>query len=208
MRFLGLLSVCIAAIFLMGFRTHYFGPTIADYFEEYKTPLPKRNTAVFCIRDGCFDHHKYTYSADDIAEMRELMNSRSAEQEREKIAQSVKWLERKLGKLPTDCTAEAANVTSHMLILQRNGLLKYHTVDRPAGKWSLSRWPHWAAMIKDQAGNTFAVDSYFVPNGTLPQIAPFDNWYISANWSLQVESAPGTLQTLKGIWGSVSSWEW
>ena len=54
-----------------------------------------------------------------------------------------------------DCVDEATNTTSYLLILERNGLLKHHTVGTPFSKENLLRgvagWPHWTAVLKETA---------------------------------------------------------
>ena len=54
-------------------------------------------------------------------------------------------------------------------MLERHGLIRYHTVERPFAKDSLMHWTHWAAAIKETAnGERFAVDSSAGANGENP----------------------------------------
>ena len=167
---------------LMGFQVAYFGPDIASYYEEYKTPLPKRNKITFCTRDGCMAHREYIYTRDDLTQLHQLFYAAiSATTEREAIGKSVVWMESKLGKSPGECIAETTNVTSHLLILEANGMLKFHSVVRPAGKWSWFVWPHWAGRMRDMESRVYwSVDTFFRKPGEFPQIVRFNDWYLTS----------------------------
>ena len=72
-----------------------------------------------------------------------------------------------------DCVDEATNTTSYLLILERNGLLKHHSVGTPFSKENLLRgvagWPHWTAVLKETgSGQRWAVDSWIFANGENP----------------------------------------
>ena len=71
-----------------------------------------------------------------------------------------------------------AGLAALLLIMQKRGMLKYHKVVQPGGKWSFSRWPHWASRIKDRSGQIWSVDSFFVPHGTDAQVVRWENWYL------------------------------
>jgi hypothetical protein len=120
------------------------------------------------------------------------------------VAYAIGWMERRTGDVigtsadrpgmdfsasgdPTqqDCVDEATNTTSYLLILERNGLLKHHTVGTPFSKENLLRgvagWPHWTAVLKENANNQkWAVDSWIYANGENPAIVEAERWYISS----------------------------
>ena len=70
-------------------------------------------------------------------------------------------------------------------ILERNGLLKHHTVGTPFSKENLLRgvagWPHWTAVLKENTtAQKWAVDSWIYANGENPAIVEAEKWYISS----------------------------
>jgi len=88
-----------------------------------------------------------------------------------------------------DCVDEATNTTSYLVVLQANGLLKYHTVTVPMTKGDLLKatlqgdpvkyWPHWTAVIQEKkTGQRFAVDSWIYANGENPAVVEVEKWYI------------------------------
>ena len=88
-----------------------------------------------------------------------------------------------------DCVDEATNTTSYLLVLQSNGLLKYHTVGIPMTKGDLLKatlqgdpvkyWPHWTAVIQEKkTGQRFAVDSWIYVQGENPAVVEVEKWYI------------------------------
>ena len=83
-----------------------------------------------------------------------------------------------------DCVDEATNTTSYMMVLEQNGLLKYHKVGAPFSKENLLRgvagWPHWTAVLIEQgSGQHWAVDSWIYPNGENPAVVETEKWYIN-----------------------------
>ena len=84
-----------------------------------------------------------------------------------------------------DCVDEATNTTSYLLVLERNGLMKHHTVGTPFSKENLLRgvagWPHWTAVLKENAsGQKWAVDSWIYANGENPAVVETEKWYIAS----------------------------
>jgi hypothetical protein len=88
-----------------------------------------------------------------------------------------------------DCVDVATNTTSYLLVMQANGMLKYHTVEGTMSKENLARgmaslnpvkyWPHWSAIIKDkQTGQKYAVDRWPFDQGENPAVQKVEDWYI------------------------------
>jgi hypothetical protein len=58
-----------------------------------------------------------------------------------------------------DCVDESTNTTSYLVVLQTNGLLRYHTVEGPLGEDNMlygtligrpvKYWPHYTAIIRE-----------------------------------------------------------
>jgi len=117
-------------------------------------------------------------------------------QEREAIAQAIARFEAIAGKRTgtwndkggdlkglgqhgqMDCIDESINTTTYLRILEREKLLRWHTVeDRATRGWFIRGWPHTTAVIRDRAsGELYAVDSWFEDNGKPPHIVPLDLW--------------------------------
>ncbi len=77
-----------------------------------------------------------------------------------------------------DCIDESTNTDAFLRYLQSQGLLKFHNVERRTsrGLFLDSRYPHWTAVIRDNKGERWAVDSWFEPGGGLPDIMPLQEW--------------------------------
>ena len=83
-----------------------------------------------------------------------------------------------------DCVDEATNTTSYLLVLDRHGLIKHHAVDRPLAKDSLTRWTHWAAVIREKEnGERFAIDSGTGPNGENPTMQAAASFYVPDSYA-------------------------
>lgn len=79
----------------------------------------------------------------------------------------------KLGDDQQDCADESTNATLYLLMLQDHGLLRYHTVGRPAGRFP----PHLTAVIIDKdTGTPWAIDGWFHYNGVRAEVVPVEEW--------------------------------
>jgi hypothetical protein len=177
------------------------GPPQA-HFEQFAAKAPEANTVTVCHAYGCKAQTPFTFSQSDIAEIAGVMDrvrrDDSAAEERRAMAYAVAWMERRVapkvgtaGDRPSmdfagsgdpgqeDCVDEATNTTSYLLVLQRNGLLRHHDVERPFAKDDLSHWTHWAAVIREKDNGTrFAVDSSSGPNGDNPTVQAAASFYV------------------------------
>jgi len=189
------------AALLCGFTFRNAGPPESHYADYNNAKPPRGNTVTVCHAHGCQKQESFTFRNADIRDLAVLMDyartSDTPDQERRAIAHAIGWMERRVGPVTgtandraslefmnasgqLDCVDEATNATSYLLILQRNGLLRHHSVIRPFSKASLFQWPHMAAMIKTRrSGQVYAVDSGVGPNGTNPSIILASKWYIN-----------------------------
>ncbi len=177
------------------------GPPEA-HFEQFSAKPPLANTVTICHAYGCKAQTPFTFSAADISALRDVMarveRDDSAREERRGLAYAIGWMERRVA--PTvgtasdrpgmdflgssdpsqeDCVDEATNSTSFLLVLQRNGLLRRHVVERPFAKDDASHWTHWAAVIREQeSGTRYAVDSSSGPNGDNPTVQAAASFYV------------------------------
>ena len=78
-----------------------------------------------------------------------------------------------------DCVDETTNTTSLLLVLQEQGLLAHHTVERPQsrGLFIDGRYPHVTAVVAEKrTGREWAVDPWTRAPGQQPDILPLDRW--------------------------------
>jgi hypothetical protein len=81
-----------------------------------------------------------------------------------------------------DCIDESTNTTIYLLMLQKYGLLRWHSVGDRVTRWLLFRWPHTTAIIEERATRRrWAVDSWFLDNGEPPFVLPLEVW--KAGWT-------------------------
>ena len=199
-----LLGLALAA--LGGCTYDEDGPPDA-HFEKFATKPPKRDTVTVCHAYGCKAQTQFTFTESDITELRALMarvpRSDTPAEERRALAYAIAWMERRVAPTvgtasdrtsidlrgsgdPTqlDCVDEATNTTSYLLVLDRHGLIKHHAVDRPLAKDSLTRWTHWAAVIREkESGARFAIDSGTGPNGENPTMQAAASFYVPDSYA-------------------------
>jgi hypothetical protein len=182
------------------------GPPDA-HFEKFATKPPKGDTVTVCHAYGCKAQTRFTFNDADITELRALMarvpRADTPAEERRALAYAIAWMERRVAPTagtatdrtsidlsgsgdPTqlDCVDEATNTTSYLLVLDRHGLIRHHTVERPLAKDSLTRWTHWAAVIKEkESGERFAIDSGTGPNGENPTMQAAASFYVPDSYA-------------------------
>lgn len=85
-----------------------------------------------------------------------------------------------LGKIvqsrQTDCFAESHNATSYLLVLTREGLLKFHSLGEISRRGILFD-QHYAALIIDRATKeNYIVDTWFLANAYPAVVLPYSEW--------------------------------
>jgi hypothetical protein len=193
---------------LLGACTHPRNGPVGQHYIDFSTEPPRKNTVYVCHAYGCRIQTPFRFTDADIASIKTVMQKvRTADtpaEERRAVAYAVGWMEKRTGDVigtsadrpgmdfkasgdPTqqDCVDEATNTTSYLLILERNGLLRYHTVGTPFSKENLLRgisgWPHWTAVLKENSNDQrWAVDSWIYANGENPAVVEAEKWYISS----------------------------
>lgn len=77
-----------------------------------------------------------------------------------------------------DCVDESTNTTALLKLLARRGLLRHHTVRRPVSRGFFidRRYPHFTAVLREEGGRKWAVDSWYEPAGGPPDILPLKDW--------------------------------
>ena len=74
------------------FTASDFGTKVEDMYRDYAAQMPQGNRVYVCTRDCMGDPKWYRYSASDLAVLKEIMQSNSAQRERENLARSVQWI--------------------------------------------------------------------------------------------------------------------
>jgi hypothetical protein len=122
----------------------------------------------------------------------------SAQVERRLIGKAVAELEKMTGELigtsldmpknhdgmrmdlatQMDCIDESTNTTIYLMMIEHDGLMKYHKVeDRQTRGYFIFGMPHTTAVISEKrTGKQYAVDSWFEGNGKPPHVLPVDVW--------------------------------
>ncbi len=77
-----------------------------------------------------------------------------------------------------DCIDEATNTTLYLTMMQNQGLLRFHSVEKIAHRFfPLLMLPHSSAVIREHRSNRrYAVDAWFRDNGQPPYIISLRKW--------------------------------
>ena len=158
-------------------------------------------TAVtFCHGFDCHFETDIRFRSAELERLREIMATGSASpaHEREAIKQAVVFFEvfaaRTAGtatdiagnyttggdRSQLDCVDEARNTTRLLILLERKGLLKHHTVARIEGRGNFldTRYPHNTAVVRDmQTGVKWSIDSWMRHNGHVPEVMTLKRWF-------------------------------
>ena len=155
---------------------------------------------IFCHGFGCRFETEVPFKDDEIAKLRGILatGADGPEQEREAVKQAVAYFERHaaefagtgkdiagnytIGGDPTqlDCIDEAHNTARLLILLQKHGFLKYHTVAKIEGRGNFldTRYPHNTAVLKDKTtGVKWSVDSWMRHNGDIPEVMTLKRWF-------------------------------
>ena len=178
-----------------------------DHDNNNKTPIKDPSPSLFsvCYQHTCtrIDHVGLSQQQWRGVQERFTPAAGNAEQERRQIASAIAYLEIEVGgKIDSlddrggnlegvfkatgnqlDCVDESTNSTTYMTMMERDGLLKFHSVQPRATRgFFIMGWPHSTAVIKDNAtAKQWAVDSWFFDNGTEPTIVMLKKW--RSGWS-------------------------
>jgi len=154
-----------------------------------------------CYNYGCASQARVDFSPQQIRKLRQLFKSvTTPAAERSAIAKAIGLFEQFSGKqTPTwrdkggnvnddgadgrmDCIDHSTNTTAYLTLLERLGLLRFHTVLGRVERAPLIVNEHWAARIMDRATQQeYAVDSWFYDNGHPAVIYPLQDWLKGAS---------------------------
>lgn len=197
-------GIALCTLLMSGCAYHDDGPIDAHY-HRYKAQLPERNKVFVCSSYGCRTQTPFRFKEADIAHLKSMLSdahTASPVAERKSLATTLAWMEQRVGDEvgtsadrpaddmagngdPTqmDCVDVATNMTSYLLVLERNELLRHHSVGSVYVKEDLRRgisgWPHYAAILKENnTPQRYAVDGWLMASGKPPEIVETEKWYI------------------------------
>ena len=154
-----------------------------------------------CSGFGCIYQQSLAFSAADMVHIRSAFGSQvgTADAERSAISRLVAWKEllaqrrlrmRRDTKLSyqrdagirgqMDCVDESNNTLAFMKFLASEKLLKFHKPKRIGARGFLfdGRYPHKTAVVTDNKGTTWAIDSWKKDGGLPPQIVKYSKWKV------------------------------
>ena len=199
-RLVALITVSVAALALSGCVSWDWSEP-DDFFAFYELPeQPQLADATFCHAYGCQVRSQVDLRPHWQAVRDEFANVQNAAQERYAMAQAVGIIETSVGPIlgtaddpggvlnaswsgnPAyqDCIDEAANTTMLLVLMESDGLLRFHNLHSPSirGVFIDGRWQHYPAVVEETAaGARYAIDSWFRTNGEPAYVMPFQEWY-------------------------------
>lgn len=182
-------------------RNGLIGPSLVAVAAAVLCIAPSQSSAAtfrVCHGYDCYYQTKVILTAKDLGRIRDLLHkgSKSPALEREALRKAIAIFEERstatigvrdkprmqFGKArikgQMDCVDESTNTDNFLRYLHSQGWLKYHQPTRKTTRGSFfdGRYPHWTAVMQDNEGLKWAVDSWFEPGGGLPDIMPLAEW--------------------------------
>jgi hypothetical protein len=170
---------------------------VRDWYQSIGSSMAYNTNLPYCHGFGCTRRVSVPMAGGPRAALNAIMAgaSASADAERAAVEKAVAWFEHqaiplmggvidrngtdpvdnlKVGQ--TDCVDEAANTTTFLKFLAREGLLKHHSVARPVARGGLTV-PHVTAVLRERSTNTlYAVDSWVADGGQPPAVMTLARW--------------------------------
>ena len=151
-----------------------------------------------CHGFDCRNRTTLSLSAADTNRFASIMagGKGSAKAERQAIASAVSYFETRAGQAigvrdraksslaqsgrmgQMDCIDESTNTRTLLLYLQGRGFIRHHRVESNVsrGVFVDGRYPHSTAVLSENGGARWAIDSWYEPMGGKPDIMPLDQW--------------------------------
>ncbi|NBX65765.1 MAG: hypothetical protein EBQ96_02085 [Proteobacteria bacterium] len=167
------------------------------YYSKRNITPPTMQDFPSCRGYGCTYVDRVSFAKRDWRDIKKLFPAKTAEKERARIAKAIGVFEKKVGAktgthedvrdtyikggpFQQDCVDESTNTTTYLTLLEKKGLLKFHTVSAPNSRLfftSGNLGPHSTAVIVDKkSGTKYAVDSWFHDNGHDAEIVTLPEW--------------------------------
>lgn len=196
MRRLQLTFLLISIVFVAGCSSLTRDPQF--YLSYYDLKSPEISDFETCSSAGCRQLSRLFYTEPEWQSIRAIFEpaQQNAAEERERLLVAVAAIETLVGEKngtatdsaknqrkgsqgpQLDCIAEAANTTVALLLLQQDGLIRYHRVGHPQHRgFARLQYPHNTAAIIEIANNAhYAIDSWFFANGEQPICVNVATW--------------------------------
>ncbi len=174
-----------------------------EFVDEYSDVKPTPASFTICYGYGCASQSQVNMSPVGWQQVKDAFGSApaNAAAERQAIARAIALIEKKVGAatgtdidkagaslfaenpFQLDCIDETANTTTYLRLLERDNLLRFHSIGQAAWRGQfIDGWPHNTAVIVEKSsGSSYVVDSWFYANGIAPEILPLAKW--KAGWS-------------------------
>lgn len=159
---------------------------------------PPTETVIACHGFNCRMRTRVAFTIADTASLSSIMEKGMASPaaERAAISRAVQYYEERAAKAigvrdegksditesgrrgQMDCIDESTNTRSLLVYLDSHKLVRHHKVLRNVSRGMLvdGRYPHSTAVLRDPAGQKWAVDSWYEPTGGAPDIMPLEAW--------------------------------
>ncbi len=157
-----------------------------------------REELEICHGYGCKFRSRLRLAAADESQFATIMaaGSESPAAERSAISRAVSYFEDRTREVTgavdqrksefgasgvrgqMDCIDESTNTHTLLKYLERHNLLRHHEVAANASRGFLvdGRYPHSTAVVRDESGVKWVVDSWYAPMGGAPDILPLSAW--------------------------------
>lgn len=176
------------------YKQHNIGITLEDF--DFAANFFRFHV---CFQIGCSQTAISQISPMQAQAVKYLFSQvESAQDERQAIQKAIGLLEYFVGRQPginlwddkamngvlefpqsaqNDCVDESTNSMSYLFVLQNEGLLNYHQVQKIVRRSNFLLDQHFAATIQDKAsGAIYVVDSWFMPNGYPALVMLLADW--------------------------------
>lgn len=194
------LAVCLFASSLLAACANQSQSDATAWYNGQNGVAPKADRIYVCHGFGCMFKTPVNFSKRDLQRLKSILASgrKSPAAERAAIAKAVSWQELRVASTVgsaedlggfdmqnsgkrghMDCIDESSNTTSLLLIAQKHGYLKHHTVASPVARGFFldGRYPHATATVREvESGEVFAIDSWTRANGKPPEVMALDLW--------------------------------
>jgi len=172
--------------------------TAENYLKLYQEYPPEVRRFQVCHDMGCEQLASVTMGAQRWNELSNLFQKAAAspQAERRQVAQAIARFETLVGPLAgtsndearnygaghadqeLDCISETVNTTTYLLLFQKQGWLRWHTVGEPRHRGFFNmKMPHnTAVLMEKRSGKEYVIDSWFHANGELPEVVTVEKW--------------------------------
>jgi hypothetical protein len=178
-------------------------PLSAEYLTRYAETNPTPASFIECHGFGCAERSRVSLSGAEWARVKAPLagHAPNARAERAKVAQAVavmqtivgaktgtgvhQWTHKDMMILPNlgdptqrDCIDEAVNTWTTMTMMERAGLLRFHSVaDLGYAGLPADTNPRNTAVLREKAGGAlYAVDASLTDGGEPPYVMPLTVW--------------------------------